>query len=104
MKYQLFDLLIETIGDPKTFNCSHKVGDGLIVKGENIMFKPGTSYFSQYALGSLMPYIAAKQRANQEGDFMFFESEIACPDPLCGARFVFNRTTQRTYDYEPIKK
>lgn len=46
MKYQLFDLEIETVGDPATFNCSHTVGDGLVVKGENISFKPGTTRFS----------------------------------------------------------
>lgn len=102
MKYKLYDLVIETIGDPKTFNCSHKVGDGLIVEGENIRFKPGTVQFSHYALGSLMPYIAAKQRAHQSTDFMYFESEIACPDPLCGARFVFKRSKQRLYVYDPI--
>lgn len=104
MNYYLFDLQIETIGDPKTFNCSHKLGDGLIVRGENILFKPGTTQFSHYVLGSLVPYIAAKQRANQETDFMFFESEIACPDPLCGARFAFKRTRKRLYKYAPISQ
>jgi hypothetical protein len=38
MKYQLFDLEIETVGDPATFTCSYTVGDGLIVAGENISF------------------------------------------------------------------
>lgn len=99
MKYQLFDLEILTTGDPKTFNCSHKVGDGFLVKGENIMFMPGTKQFSHYALASLTPYIAAKQRAIQETDFMYFETEIACPDPKCGAQFRFNRTSEQTYYY-----
>jgi uncharacterized repeat protein (TIGR04076 family) len=102
MKYLLFNLIIETIGDSKTFNCSHKVGDGLLVKGENIQFKPGTKQFSHYALASLMPYIAAKQRAFQESDFMYFESDIACPDPKCGAMFRFRRTKKRTYQYLPL--
>ncbi len=104
MKYYLFDLEIETIGDPKTYNCSHKVGDGLIVKGENIMFKPGTKQFSHYVLASLMPYVAAKQRASEESDFMYFESEIACPDPKCSALFRFKRLKKRLYSYEPIEK
>lgn len=100
MKYYLFDLEIETIGDPETFNCSHKLGDGLIVKGENISFKPGTTQFSHYALGSLLPYIAAKQRATQGTDWMFFESEIACPDPQCGARFCFKRGAKKVHEYQ----
>lgn len=100
MKYYLFDLEIETIGDTKTFNCSHKMGDGLIVSGENISFKPGTQQFSHYALGSLAPYIAAKQRAVQETDWMYFETDIACPDPKCGARFRFKRLTKKEYEYQ----
>jgi uncharacterized repeat protein (TIGR04076 family) len=100
MKYYLFDLEIETVGDPKSFNCSHTVGDCLIVKGENISFKSGTEQFSHYALGSLLPYIAAKQRATQETDWMFFETDIACPDPQCGARFRFKRGVKKEYAYE----
>ena len=104
MNYQLFDLDITTTGDPITFNCSHKVGDGLLVEGENIMFKPGTKQFSHYALASLTPYIAAKQRATQESDFMYFETEIACPDPKCGALFNFTRKTRKSYVYKPIDR
>lgn len=101
MRYQLFDLEIETVGNPKTFNCSHKVGEGLHVRGENIMFKPGTKQFSHYALASLAPYIAAKQRANDKSDFMFFETDITCPDPKCGARFRFKRLPKKEYSYTP---
>jgi uncharacterized repeat protein (TIGR04076 family) len=100
MKYYLFDLEIETIGDPKTFNCSHTVGEGLVVKGENMSFKPGTKQFSHYALSSLFPYIAAKQRADQETDWMFFETDIACPDPECGARFRFKLGGKQEYEYQ----
>ena len=100
MKYQLFDLEIETVGDPATFNCSHAVGDGLIVKGENISFRPGTTCFSYYALGALLPFIAAKQRAASEDDWMSYETDIACPDPKCGARFRFKRLTETTYSYD----
>ncbi len=102
MKYHLFDLEIETVGNPKTFNCSHIVGDGLIIKGENIMFKPGTKQFSHYVLASLAPHIAAKQRASETSDFMYFESDIACPDPKCGALFRFKRIKSEEYDYSPL--
>ncbi len=102
MKYDLYDLKITIIGAPKTFNCSHTAGDSLLVSGENICFAPDTKQFSHYALATLMPYIAAKQRAEQSSDFMYFESEIACPDPLCGARFRFKRLERREYEYRPI--
>ncbi len=101
MKYQLFDLEIVTVGDPASFNCSHKVGEGLIVRGENISFKPGTESFSHYALAALLPFIAAKQRANAKNDWMSYETDIACPDPQCGARFRFKRLARTTYQYQP---
>lgn len=99
MQYKLYDLEIETIGDPAQFNCSHKVGDGLLVKGENILFKQGTKQFSHYVLATLMPYIAAKQRVEQQSDWMYYETDIACPDPQCGAKFRFKRTSKTAYNY-----
>lgn len=104
MKYYLYDIEIITVGDPLTFNCSHRVGDGLVARGENISFNKGTKRFSHYALATLMPYIAAKQRAKQSTDFMYFESEIACPDPRCGARFKFRRKELKAYQYTPIEQ
>jgi len=100
MQYTLHDLEIEVVGDPKSFNCSHNVGDTLLVKGENLSFKPETKQFSHYALATLMPYIAAKQRAEQESDWMYYETDIACPDQKCGAIFRFKRTGKTVYDYE----
>lgn len=102
MQYTLYDLEIETVGDPKSFNCSHTLGDCLVVKGENISFKAGTKQFSHYALAALMPFIAAKQRAAQQDDWMYYETDIACPDPKCGAVFRFTRTGKTEYSYEAI--
>jgi uncharacterized repeat protein (TIGR04076 family) len=99
MKYNLYDLEIETIGDPATFNCSHKIGDTLLIKGENLSFKPGTKQFSHYALATLMPYIAAKQRVEQKSDWMFYETDIACPDPKCGAKFHIKQVGKHSYKY-----
>lgn len=103
MKYPLYDLEIETVGNPASFNCSHRVGDGLIVQGENIFFKPGTEFFSHYALAALLPFIAAKQRATSKNDWMSYETDIACPDPQCGARFRFKRLARTIYQYEAKK-
>lgn len=101
MKYTLYDLEIVTIGDPQTFNCSHQLGETLVIRGENVLFKKGTTKFSHYAFASLIPYIAAKQRTDKTDDWMFSESDVACPDPHCGARFRFKRVGQRVYDYTP---
>ncbi|HSX05371.1 MAG TPA: TIGR04076 family protein [Candidatus Saccharimonadales bacterium] len=103
MKYDLYDLEITVVGDSETFNCSHKVGDTLVIRGENLSFKVGTEQFSHYALATLTPYIAAKQRVNQKSDWMYYETEIACPDPKCGARFRFERVGKKEHVYTPNK-
>lgn len=99
MKYKLFDLEVSVIGDETQFNCSHKVGDTLVIKGENFSFKKGTKQFSHYAFAALLPLIAAKQRQTAETDWMDYETDIACPDPQCGAQFRFRRIKQAVYNY-----
>lgn len=101
MRYSLFDLEITTLGDANSFNCSHRMGETLIVEGENISYKHGTEQFSHYALATLLPYIAAKQRSLQPVDWMFYETDIACPDPKCGAIFRITRTRKVDYQYSP---
>jgi uncharacterized repeat protein (TIGR04076 family) len=99
MKYLLADLEVRIVGDSKTFNCSHQVGEGLRFTGENFEFLPGTKCFSHYAFAVLVPFIAAKQRATQETDWMYYETDIACPDPQCGAVMRFKRVEPQEYEY-----
>lgn len=99
MKYKLYDLRILTSGNEKLFNCSHVLGSGIEVRGENFSFIEGTTQFSHYALAALMPFIAAKQRVADEADWMFYEDLIACPDPQCGARFKIERIGRSVYEY-----
>ena len=103
MEYKLYDLDVTTIGEARFFNCSHKAGEGFYVRGENIVFKKGTEKFSHYALASILPYLAAKQRATDTNDWMSFESDITCPDPRCQAVFRITRTNRMVYQYAPIK-
>lgn len=104
MKYTLHDLEVVTIGNPETFNCSHVVGQGFIVEGENFRFLPGTGHFSHYALATLIPYLAAKQRSSDTTDWMTYETDIACPDPLCSARFRIKQIRKKVYRYQSNDK
>ncbi|HEY1085376.1 MAG TPA: TIGR04076 family protein [Candidatus Saccharimonadales bacterium] len=103
MKYLLNDISVTTIGNPNTFNCNHEVGEGFVCKGEMLMFNKDTTQFSHYVLATLMPYIAAKQRVHDPNDWMQFEQDIACPDPLCSARFRFSITGSSAYEYNANK-
>lgn len=99
MKYLLNNLSVRVIGNESDYNCSHKQGSGFIVQGENLKFFNGTKQFSHYALASLMPYIAAKQRSLSKNDWMRYETDIACPDPKCGAIFRIEIAGTEEYNY-----
>jgi uncharacterized repeat protein (TIGR04076 family) len=94
--FEIHDLEVEVIGDPSSFVCSHKVSNRLVVQGENIHIT-GDGAFSLYALAALLPLLPAKQRATHPHDWMTTDSDIACPDPNCGARFRINRQGLRTF-------
>jgi uncharacterized repeat protein (TIGR04076 family) len=88
--FTLYDLRVETIEGEKPFVCSHEVGSGFEVRGENIHMDAGKP-FSLYALAALLPLLPPKQRPLNEFDWMATDHVIACPDPHCGARFRISR-------------
>ena len=95
-EFVLYDLRVEVVGNQDDMVCSHRVGDYFLVEGENLCFA-GETRFSLYALSALLPLLPAKQRQTSPNDWMATDEEIACPDPLCGARFRITRTGKRTF-------
>ena len=89
--FKLYDLNIFVEGEKKDFVCSHENGLAITVSGENIKLVQPNG-FSFYALSSILPLIAAKQRHTDANDWMSTDDLIACPDPNCGARFKIVRT------------
>jgi uncharacterized repeat protein (TIGR04076 family) len=94
--FKLYDLNIIVEGDQKEFICSHEAGLAITVRGENIKLVQPNG-FSFYALSSILPLIAAKQRQTDANDWMSTDDLIACPDPNCGARFKIVRNTQKAF-------
>lgn len=96
-KFSLFNLDVTVIGDPTTFACSHQLGHAFSVQGENLIFNSQNTNFSMYSLAALLPLLPAKQRPTDPVDWMTSDETIACPDPICGARFRIKRTDTTTY-------
>jgi uncharacterized repeat protein (TIGR04076 family) len=94
--YILYDLEVSVIGDPKTYNCSHKPGYAFSVLGENMTFIDNQQ-FSLYAMAALVPLLSAKQRPTDENDWMSFDEYVRCPDPKCSAQFEIKRTTKTSF-------
>lgn len=101
--FELYDLRVEVRGKNKKMVCSHKEGDYFELKGENISIPAGKT-FTLYALATLIPFLPAKQRMTDPNDWMTTDTEIACPDPNCGAHFKILRTDKRTFRHSDVTK
>jgi len=108
--YKLYKLRVTVILDRdengniiKDFVCSHKEGDYFEVEGENLIF-PQTTSFSMYSLSALLPLLPAKERITHENDWMTTDTDIACPDPKCGAKFRIIRTGEITQKHSEVTK
>ncbi len=96
--FTLYDLKVETRKGRRPFVCSHRAGDSFLVVGENLVFPAGGT-FSLYALSALLPLLPAKQRPTHANDWMTTDTDIACPDPSCGAVFRITRAGRRTFSH-----
>jgi uncharacterized repeat protein (TIGR04076 family) len=99
--FQLYDLRVEVMATGRPMVCSHHAGDWFEVQGENLHFPDGQG-FSMYALAALLPLLPAKQRVTHDNDWMTTDTDIACPDPHCGARFRITRTGTRSFRHSEV--
>jgi uncharacterized repeat protein (TIGR04076 family) len=99
--FELYDLRVEVTATDRPMVCAHRTGDWLEIRGEELTLPPGQS-FSIYALAALLPLLPAKQRPTHANDWMTTDTDIACPDPNCGARFRITRTGTRTFRHRDV--
>ena len=88
--------VVSLVGEQDDMVCKHTVGDYFELCGENLRFPPDQT-FSMYALAALLPLLPAKQRMTHDNDWMTTDTDVACPDPYCGARFRITRTGTSTF-------
>ena len=99
--FTLYDLRVEVIATDRPMVCSHRPGDWFALSGENLSFPAGQT-FPLYPLAALLPILPAKQRMTDPNDWMTTDTDIACPDPHCGARFRITRTGTRTFRHSDV--
>ena len=100
-EFQLYDLRVEVVATDRPMICDHREGDFFELSGENLSLPPGQS-FPIYPLAALLPLLPAKQRETEPNDWMTTDSEIACPDPNCGARFRIRRIGRRRFRHSEV--
>lgn len=77
----LFDLKVIVDRIEGRSVCGMQVGDYFEVKNSSELSIPADKHFCIYALQSVLPFLPAKQRTLIEGDWLYSDSEFACPDP-----------------------
>jgi uncharacterized repeat protein (TIGR04076 family) len=100
-EFELYDLKVEVIKGNKRMICSHKAGDHFELIGENLLFTPGQT-FTIYSLAALLPILPAKQRMTDPSDWITTDTDIACPDPNCGAIFRITRTKKSKFKHSEV--
>lgn len=80
-QFQLYDLRVTVVEIAGRSVCGLKVGDYFEVTESSRLRLPPGQHFCIYALGSVLPLLAARQRELDANDWMTHDTLIACPDP-----------------------
>jgi len=102
-EFVLHDLRVEVVAGDREMVCNHQVGDYFELSGEDLRFPPGQT-FPLYPLAALIPLLPAKQRDTHPNDWMTTDTDIACPDPLCGGIFRITRTGKTTFRHADVTR
>lgn len=80
-EFELYDLRITVERIEGRSVCGLNVGDYFdVTESSRIRIPPG-QHFCIYALGAVLPLLAAKQRQLAANDWLESDSLVACPDP-----------------------
>lgn len=101
--FTLYDLRVEVVAGERPMVCNHREGDFFELSGENLSFPPGQT-FPLYPLAALLPLMPAKQRPTDPNDWMTTDTDIACPDPHCGAIFRIRRIGRSSFRHGEVTK
>ncbi|MDH4116213.1 MAG: TIGR04076 family protein [Acidimicrobiia bacterium] len=96
--FELFDLRVVVDRVEGRSVCGLRVGDFFEVTESSRLRIPEGKHFCIYALGSILPLLAAHQRALAAGDWMAQDVEVCCPDP--DERLVMRIERGRPQSYE----
>lgn len=100
--FELFDLRIRIEEIRGTCTCGHQVGDCFHLEGGQLSLPGPNRSFCLYAVQSALPLLPAKQRPLQSADWMQTDTQVVCPDPLCGVVMRIERTAKRTVRHSDV--
>lgn len=100
--FELYDLRVTVERIEGRSVCGLQVGDYFEVTESNRVRIPPGKHFCLYALGAVLPLLAAKQRELAASDWMARDSLVACPDPDERLIMRIERIGKRTLDSDEL--
>ncbi len=101
--FTLYDLRVEVVAGRFMASSAAMASSAFELRGENLSFPSGQT-FPIYPLAALLPLLPAKQRQTHPNDWMTTDTDIACPDPHCGAVFRIQRIGQTTFRHQDVTR
>jgi len=78
---RLYDLRVTVERIEGRSVCGLQVGDYFELTESSRLRIPAGKHFCIYALQSVLPFLAAKQRELADADWLAQDSHVCCPDP-----------------------
>lgn len=95
---KLYDLRVTVERIEGRSVCGMSVGDYFELTESSRLRLPEGRHFCIYALASVVPFLAAKQRQMPEDDWLEHDSLVCCPDPEERVVMRIERLEERTLD------
>ncbi len=77
----MYDLRVTVVSIEGDSVCGMQVGDYFELTESSRLRLPPGQHFCVYALASVLPFLAARQRELEANDWLARDSLITCPDP-----------------------
>lgn len=100
--FELYDLRVTVVAIEGRSVCGLQVGDYFDLTESSRVRIPAGKHFCLYALSSVLPLLAAKQRALAANDWLERDSLVACPDPDERLIMKIERIGKQTLDSDDL--
>jgi len=101
-EFEIYDLRVTVVSIEGRAVCDLHVGDYFELVESSKLRIPADKHFCIYALNSVLPFLAAKQRELASGDWLQQDSLITCPDPEERLVMKIERIGRRTMNSDDL--
>jgi uncharacterized repeat protein (TIGR04076 family) len=100
--FELYDLRVTVVEIHGRSVCGMQVGDYFELTESSRLRLPDGKHFCIYAINSVLPLLAAKQRPLAANDWLERDSLIVCPDPEERLVMKIERIAKRTLNSDEL--